>query len=105
MKRLCLTMLAMLLLQANIYSQTVLMPPVPSTNPVHPTKMNAGPEWPFNNHKKNPEGPEIKGEIITGADRTEAYVNYLKGKNVAMVINQSSFIGAFVPTLDSLVTL
>jgi uncharacterized protein YbbC (DUF1343 family) len=105
MKRLCLTMLAVLLLPANIYSQTVLVPSVPSPASIHPTKPdNLKPGWPFKG-KKTPEGPEIKGEIITGADRTEAYVNYLKGKNVAMVINQSSFIGVFVPTLDSLVAL
>lgn len=31
--------------------------------------------------------------IITGADQLEAYLSYLKGKNVGMVINQTSIIG------------
>jgi len=44
--------------------------------------------------------------IVTGADRTAAYIDYLKGKNVGMVINQSSVVGKkLTPTLDSLVAL
>ncbi|AKQ47139.1 hypothetical protein TH63_18235 [Rufibacter radiotolerans] len=31
--------------------------------------------------------------LITGADQTEKYVPYLKGKKVAMVVNQTSIIG------------
>jgi uncharacterized protein YbbC (DUF1343 family) len=38
-------------------------------------------------------GAEKKGEIITGADQTELYIGYLKGKNIGMVINQTSVIG------------
>jgi uncharacterized protein YbbC (DUF1343 family) len=38
-------------------------------------------------------GNKIKGEIITGADQTKLYMDYLKGKNIAMVINQTSVIG------------
>jgi uncharacterized protein YbbC (DUF1343 family) len=34
-----------------------------------------------------------KGEIITGADQTNLYFDYLKGKNIGMVINQTSVIG------------
>ncbi len=36
---------------------------------------------------------EKKGGIITGADQTELYIDYLKGKNIGMVINQTSVIG------------
>jgi uncharacterized protein YbbC (DUF1343 family) len=31
--------------------------------------------------------------ILTGADQTSLYVSYLKGKNVGMVVNQTSIIG------------
>jgi uncharacterized protein YbbC (DUF1343 family) len=42
--------------------------------------------------------------IVTGADQTSAYLPYLKGKNVGMVINQSSVIGSnLTPSIDSLV--
>lgn len=34
-----------------------------------------------------------KPTIITGADQTALYINYLRGKNVGMVINQTSVIG------------
>lgn len=47
-----------------------------------------------------------KGKLQTGADQTEAYLPYLKGKNVAMVINQSSVIGKHLtPSIDSLFKL
>lgn len=42
-------------------------------------------------------------QLVLAADRTGAYVNYLKGKNVGMVINQSSVIGKnLTPSVDSL---
>ena len=47
---------------------------------------------------------QSKSEIITGADQTEKYVPYLKGKNVAMTINPSSLIGDQM-SLDSLLML
>ncbi|MEP6614054.1 MAG: DUF1343 domain-containing protein [Mucilaginibacter sp.] len=34
-----------------------------------------------------------KSGIITGADQTALYINYLRGKNIGMVINQTSVIG------------
>jgi uncharacterized protein YbbC (DUF1343 family) len=34
-----------------------------------------------------------KSGIITGADQTEKYLPYLKGKELALVANQSSIIG------------
>jgi len=36
---------------------------------------------------------EKKHKIITGADQTNLYIDYLKGKNIGMVINQTSVIG------------
>lgn len=42
--------------------------------------------------------------IITGADRTDAYVPYLKGKRVGMVVNQTSIIGKKL-SVDSLLSL
>ncbi|MDB5133058.1 MAG: hypothetical protein JWR02_2807 [Mucilaginibacter sp.] len=35
----------------------------------------------------------IKAEVISGADQTKLYIDYLKGKNIGMVINQTSVIG------------
>jgi uncharacterized protein YbbC (DUF1343 family) len=41
--------------------------------------------------------------IIPGADRTELYVDYLRGKNIGMVVNQTSVIGKnLIPSVDSL---
>ena len=45
-----------------------------------------------------------KKEIITGADRTETYLPYLKGKRIGLVANQSSLIGQ-KSSVDSLVSL
>ncbi len=45
-----------------------------------------------------------RGDIITGADQLEAYVPYLTGKRVGMVINQTSIIGDKL-SVDSLLTL
>jgi uncharacterized protein YbbC (DUF1343 family) len=42
--------------------------------------------------------------IVTGADQTNEYLSYLRGKNVAVTINQSSIIGDRV-SLDSLISL
>ncbi len=45
-------------------------------------------------------------EPITGADQTQLYLDYLKGKNIGMVINQTSVIGAkHVLSLDTLLKL
>lgn len=43
-------------------------------------------------------------KIITGADQLSAYVPYLKGKRVGMIINQTSIIGK-KPSVDSLLDL
>ena len=45
-----------------------------------------------------------KKEIITGADQTENYLPYLKGKRIGLVANQSSIIGQ-KSSVDSLVSL
>jgi len=42
--------------------------------------------------------------IITGADQTSEYLKYLRGKRVAMVVNQTSIIGK-TPSVDSLLAL
>jgi len=48
----------------------------------------------------------VHGDILTGADQTELYLDYLKGKNIGMVINQTSVIGKNnISSLDSLVKL
>ncbi|QQL48438.1 exo-beta-N-acetylmuramidase NamZ family protein [Mucilaginibacter ginkgonis] len=50
--------------------------------------------------------PKFSSNIIPGADQTELYVEYLKGKNVGMVINQTSVIGkSLTPSGDSLLKL
>ncbi|MVM31247.1 DUF1343 domain-containing protein [Spirosoma sp. HMF4905] len=43
-------------------------------------------------------------KIITGADQISAYLPYLKGKRIGMVVNQTSIIGS-KPSVDSLVSL
>ena len=45
-----------------------------------------------------------KPDIITGADQTEKYLPYLKGKRIGLVANQSSIIGN-KSSVDSLVSL
>jgi uncharacterized protein YbbC (DUF1343 family) len=47
-----------------------------------------------------------KERIITGAEQTKLYIDYLKGKNIGMVINQTSVIGkSLILTVDSLLKL
>lgn len=44
--------------------------------------------------------------ITPGADQTRLYVDYLRGKNIGMVVNQTSVIGArLTPSVDSLLKL
>jgi uncharacterized protein YbbC (DUF1343 family) len=43
-------------------------------------------------------------QIITGAERISEYLDFLKGKNVAMVVNQTSLVGK-VNLVDTLVSL
>jgi len=51
----------------------------------------------------SPRKRQIAKKIIPGADQTTLYVDYLKGKQVAMVVNQTSVIGKdLIPVLDSL---
>ena len=45
-----------------------------------------------------------KGKVTTGADQTEKYVPYLKGKKVGMVVNPTSIIGT-ATSVDSLKSL
>jgi uncharacterized protein YbbC (DUF1343 family) len=48
-------------------------------------------------------GSTVAKKIIPGADQTELYFNYLKGKNIGMVINQTSVIGnSRMVSVDSL---
>lgn len=54
---------------------------------------------------KKTTGPEaVNGSIKTGAEQTEQYVPYLKGKRVALLANQTSVIGK-THLVDSLKTL
>src|ERR1700748_2730282 len=47
-----------------------------------------------------------KHAITPGADQTKLYVDYLKGKNIGMVVNQTSVIGPqLTPSVDSLLKL
>lgn len=54
--------------------------------------------------KSTHQSTSNKGEIITGADQTENYLPYLKGKRIGLVANQSSMIG-WKSSVDSLVSL
>ncbi|HJP64480.1 MAG TPA: exo-beta-N-acetylmuramidase NamZ domain-containing protein, partial [Mucilaginibacter sp.] len=56
---------------------------------------------PFSRHRDRKT--RVHGEILPGADQTELYTDYLKGKNIGMVINQTSVIGKnHIFSLDSL---
>lgn len=46
----------------------------------------------------------VKGKIKTGAEQTELYLPYLKGKSIGMVVNPTSVIGN-TTLVDSLITL
>ncbi|MGV3706195.1 MAG: exo-beta-N-acetylmuramidase NamZ family protein [Arcticibacter sp.] len=54
--------------------------------------------------KTQADAPKGKTSIITGADQTDKYLSYLKGKRVAMVANQTSIIGNKL-SVDSLLSL
>ena len=57
---------------------------------------------------KTPSPKKIKTdtEIITGADQISLYIDYIKGKNIGMVVNQTSVIGKnLTPSVDSLLHL
>jgi len=54
--------------------------------------------------KTQADDPKGKTSIITGADQTDKYLSYLKGKRVAMVANQTSIIGNKL-SVDSLLSL
>jgi len=57
-------------------------------------------------HRHTDKITRVHGDILTGADQTELYVDYLKNKNIGMVINQTSVIGkSRTSSLDSLVKL
>ena len=43
-------------------------------------------------------------QIITAADQTSKYLNYLRGKRIGMLVNQTSIIGK-TPSVDSLLAL
>ena len=49
-------------------------------------------------------GISVKSGIITGADQTEKYLPYLKGKRIGLVANQSSIIGS-ISSVDSLLSI
>jgi uncharacterized protein YbbC (DUF1343 family) len=54
-----------------------------------------------NHHKKT---QQMHVNLLTGADRTELYIDYLRNKNIGMVVNQTSVIGKNqVSSIDSLI--
>lgn len=56
-------------------------------------------------HKKRHAKTSVE-KIIPGADQTKLYIDYLKGKNIGMVINQTSVISERkIPSVDSLLKL
>ena len=63
-------------------------------------------------HKNGSEDSSTDGQknnapaknILTGAERTSEYLDYLKGKKVGILVNQTSIIGK-TPIVDSLVAL
>jgi uncharacterized protein YbbC (DUF1343 family) len=60
----------------------------------------------LNYHKPHISINAANPEIVTGADQISQYINYLKGKKIGMVVNQTSVIGKNeTTTVDSLLTL
>jgi uncharacterized protein YbbC (DUF1343 family) len=53
--------------------------------------------------KEHKNGRKNNIEIIPGADQIPLYIDYLKGKNIGMIVNQTSVIGkTLTPSVDSL---
>jgi uncharacterized protein YbbC (DUF1343 family) len=65
--------------------------------------LNPGVPNPYKVKAENFDKPKAE-ELRTGAEQTELYVPYLKGKRVGMVVNPTSIIGKET-TVDSLLTL
>ena len=58
--------------------------------------------------KITPEPKQLKKEVVVAANRTEAYLPYLKDKNIAIVANQTSVIfktKGYTHLVDSLLSL
>ena len=53
-------------------------------------------------HSESPK--PVEGDIVTGAEQIEAYLPYLQGKKVGMLVNQTSIIGNKL-SVDSLQSL
>ncbi|WP_461115369.1 exo-beta-N-acetylmuramidase NamZ family protein [Spirosoma jeollabukense] len=51
----------------------------------------------------NVSQPNVAAPILTGADQINQYLPYLKGKRIALVVNQTSIIGTR-PSVDSLLS-
>lgn len=78
-------------LQLTIIAALIFGAAIVYSKPHHPEK---------NNKQK------AQKKIIPGADQTDLYINYLKGKNIGMVINQTSVIGKRqTASVDSLLKL
>jgi uncharacterized protein YbbC (DUF1343 family) len=66
----------------------------------------ANAQQPVHRRLRRSPGPLHVSAALPGADQTELYVDYLKGKSVGMVINQTSVIGPnHTSSLDSLLKL
>ncbi|WP_423148105.1 exo-beta-N-acetylmuramidase NamZ family protein [Rubrolithibacter danxiaensis] len=59
---------------------------------------------PKNVHAEDIDKPRTHGKLKTGAEQTELYIPYLKGRKIGMVVNQTSIIGK-TTTVDSLRSL
>lgn len=57
-----------------------------------------------NGNETTPGAASLDKSIVTGADQTDKYVSYLKGKRVGMVVNLTSIIGNKT-SVDSLLSL
>jgi len=57
-------------------------------------------------HKKHHKKSAQQVKLLTGADRTDQYVDYLRNKNIGMVVNPTSIIGTnHISSVDSLLKL
>ncbi|RZL07155.1 MAG: DUF1343 domain-containing protein, partial [Pedobacter sp.] len=87
----------------NLFSTLVLTISLLACGSGTKVKFNSNIPDPYKVKAENIDGPG-KAKLLTGAEQTELYVPYLKGKRVGMVVNPTSMIGNQT-SVDSLLKL
>ncbi|MGZ3767733.1 MAG: exo-beta-N-acetylmuramidase NamZ family protein, partial [Mucilaginibacter sp.] len=106
MKKSCLILLILISGWSSVVAQQVTDSELRKGKIISPQPSQGGD--PINNlfRRHRDKKTTVHGDILTGADQTSLYMDYLKNKNIGMVINQTSVIGkSHVSTIDSLLKL